>query len=247
MPRFLIILLQLTLVATLAAPMSGPNLARAADDPDLANFYFFPNRPTAHEFPMGALNGNPISLRDLRGKVVLLNFWRRACQFCKREKGLLRKMVRAINRPGLVVLCVDLWDSPAWVKKDAKSFGGDLLFATRYGNAKALLENVVGGRPMGFYILNRMREAVYEVKGFPTTYVIDKEGRVIAGHLGMARWNVPSIRGWIEELVTASPTRVTVASEDYELPAWLDHLLASRVQTRKSGKGPTRGPRVAPR
>jgi thiol-disulfide isomerase/thioredoxin len=241
--RYLIILLELALIATLAAPMSGPNLARAGKDPDLGNFYFFPNRPTAHEFPMAAVNGNPITLRDLRGKVVLLNFCRRACQFCDREKGLLRKMVRAINSPGLVVLCVDLWDSPAWVKKSAKSFQGDLLFATRYGDAKVCLENVVGGRPMGMYILNRMREAVYEVKGFPTTYVIDKEGRVIAGHLGMARWNVPSIRSWIEGLVTASPRGVTAASEDYKLPAWLDHPLASRGQARKSGKGPTRGPR----
>jgi thiol-disulfide isomerase/thioredoxin len=196
---------------------------------------------------MATVNGNPITLRDLRGKVVLLNFCRRACQFCKREKGLLRKMVKAINRPGLVVLCVDLWDSPAWVKKNAKSSRGGLRFATRYGNAKACLENVVGGRPMGFYILNRMREAVYEVKGFPTTYVIDKEGRVVAGHLGMARWNVPSIRGWIEGLVTASPSGVTAASEDCELPSWLNHLLAGRVQAGKSGKGPTRGPRAARR
>jgi peroxiredoxin len=245
-PRFLILFFQLALVVTLAVPVSAASLARAGKDPHLANFHFFMNRPPANEFPMSDVDGNPITLRDLRGNVVLLNFWRRACHYCKREKGLLRKMVKEINASDLVVLCVDLWDSPKWVRRDAKAFAGDLLFATRYGRSKAFMENVVRGRPMGFYILNRMREAVYEVKGFPTTYVIDKEGRVIAGHLGMARWDVPSIRRWMEKLLTASPTRLSAAGE-YELPNLPAFLLGGPVQADKSGEQPIRGPRAAPR
>ena len=54
---------------------------------------------------------------------------------------------------------------------------------------------------MGYYVVNEAGEAIYEVKGFPSSYVIDKEGRVIAAHMGMAEWATPPVRNWIASLM----------------------------------------------
>jgi hypothetical protein len=100
-----------------------------------------------------------------------------------------------------LVVCVNLWDQPSWVMSYGKSNGGELIIASRPEGRQAVVENVVKGRLMGYYVVNEQKEAIYEIKGFPSSYVINKEGQVVAAHMGLAPWNTPSVRKWLSGLV----------------------------------------------
>jgi hypothetical protein len=203
-----------------------PCLASAAGAPDESAFQFFKNPPIANDLKMGTLDGRVVSLAGLKGKVVVLNFWRKDCQYCGMEKGLLKNMVHSMNTDDLKVVCVNLWDPPSWVTSYGKSNGDELIITSRPEGRQAVVENVVKGRLMGYYIVNEQNEAIYEIKGFPSSYVINKEGQVVAAHMGLAPWNAPSVRKWLSGLVAVAKSGPSYDSE-YELPSWLDRLLTN--------------------
>ena len=205
-----------------------PDLAKAAGGPGEGQFQIFPNPPSASDFRMGSLDGGVFRLSDLKGSVVLLNFWRKDCRFCAQEKRHLKSMVKQVNRPDLKVLCVNFWDSPAWVRLQGEP-GSGLVYATKPDESQSVLENTVRGRLMGYFVLNDAREAVYEIKGFPSTYVIDKAGRVVASHLGLVDWSTPSVKQWIAGLVGPGEQRRPAGPQEYQLPGWLDGILSRPV------------------
>lgn len=207
-------------------------------------FQVFREPPLANDFPMGALDGRVFSLSDLKGKVVLLNFWRRNCPYCVREKRYLKQMIKRMNRPDLEVLCVNLWDSPSWVhKRYARKGQRDLRYATKPDSRRWVVENTVRGRLMGYYVVNENNEAIYEVKGFPSTYVIDKNGRVVATHMGMVEWTNPSVSSWLGGLLGPRPPVDSPVRANHALPEWIDRLLAYNIsgtrddRSRKLGAG----------
>lgn len=223
--RALTILLALSITAAWAVPHRG----NASGLPPTEDFQLFKSLPRAGDFEMQTVDGAPLSLTHLKGKVVLMNFWRSNCPFCEKEKQLMRRMLAKLNGSDVTVLSVNLWDPPQWVKRYARDNGGDFLIATRAGDKRSAVDNVVKGRVLGYFVVNGDNEAVYEVKGFPTTYVIDREGRVVASHLGMARWDKPAVSRWVSELaqqndLTENPR---IARSDDSLPEWLHRLLGS--------------------
>jgi peroxiredoxin len=195
------------------------------------DFQLFTNPPLASDFKMGTVDGGTLSLSDLRGKVVLLNFWRRDCQYCSLEKQKLNSMLQHVDPKDIAVLCVNLWDNPSWVRQYGKKNGHNLIVLSKLEGQRALVENVVGGRPLGYYILNDAKEAIYEVRGFPSTYVINKQGRVVASHLGLAEWNSPVIRNWVLSLArSGSPAAKATdkkIGDEVQVPSWVDHLLSN--------------------
>lgn len=203
----------------------------AAEGGGLSEFSFFDDPPAAYDFKLGTLDGRIFNLSDLKGNVVILNFWKSNCPYCVEEKGLFRKMLAEMKRPDLAVVCVNLWDDPSWVKKYAAQHHEELFLATRPDNRKWVQENIVKGRVASYFIVNEAREAIYEVSGFPSTYVIDKEGRVVAGHVGMARWDSQGVRRWVSGLLGPLPTAPTPGDQaDQHLSEWMDRLLAGPVQ-----------------
>ncbi len=228
-------------VILISASFTGAATARAVEE---MGFSVFGKAPEAQEFDMRKLDGSSLRLADLKGRVVLLNFWRRNCRYCEREKKLLRTMLEKIKSHDLMVLCVNLWDAPGWVKNYAGKSKADFVWATRGRGGRCVVTNEVRGKLMGYYVINPSNEAVYEVKGFPTTYVIDKDGKVVAGHLGMANWNNPKISGWISQLAEQASRGkqqpglpVSLKQERDALPHWLDGLLAGPVVERPNPAG----------
>jgi len=142
-----------------------------------------------------------------------------------------------LSNSSLKVLCVNLWDNPAWIRRYAEKEAGDFLFTTRRGESASFVANVVKGRTMGYYVVNAAREAVYEIKGFPTTYVIDKDGRVVATHMGLVRWDNPSVIRWLNGLVDSESESEPVLENEYSLPAGLDHLLTVDLSKKESSGG----------
>lgn len=241
-----IVSLFLTGLVVLVLPWAIAGRAVAAEVGG-TQFQVFRDPPAAGDLKLAGLDGAQFRLSDLKGRVVVLNFWRKDCRFCAQEKRLLKDMLKQVNRPDLKVVCVNLWDSPAWVRGNGEKGGRDLVYATRPDDRPAFLENTVRGRLMGYYVLNEAREAVYEVKGFPSTYVINKEGKVVATHLGMADWTKQSVQQWIAGLIGPTGAVVPTGEGNYELPAWLDGLLGgARLKTTVTEAGPMRRAQAAP-
>ena len=125
----------------------------------------FANNPQAvPPFLVNDLDGNVVSTAALRGKVVLINFWATWCPPCREE---IPELIDLANRykDRLQVVGVSMDDADASQVKD---------FATRMGMNYPV---VMGGReiitPYG------------GVPGLPTTYIINRDGRVVQKHMGL--------------------------------------------------------------
>lgn len=136
--------------------------------------------PEAPDFSLPTLEGRAVTLSALRGQVVLLNFWATWCPPCREEMPSIERLHRELGDQGLVVLAVDVDESPRLVAKFMKDFG--LSFP-------ALLDarSEVASR--------------YGVGGLPTTWLIDRRGRVVGGAVGPRDWASPAGRAVIQPLL----------------------------------------------
>jgi cytochrome c biogenesis protein CcmG/thiol:disulfide interchange protein DsbE len=122
------------------------------------------DRPSAPDFTLDRLDSDgTLQLESLRGKAVVLNVWASWCLPCKDEAPYLEQVWRANRDRDVVVLGLDAKDFRADARRFADRFG--LTFPLVYdGPGDAI------GR--------------YGVTGFPETFVIDREGRVVRAFAG---------------------------------------------------------------
>jgi cytochrome c biogenesis protein CcmG/thiol:disulfide interchange protein DsbE len=104
-----------------------------------------------------------LSLASLRGKVVAINFWASWCGPCRDEAPLLERTWRENRAKGFVLLGVDANDSSGEARK----------FIRKHGLTYPIVHDAHGST-LGHW----------GVPGLPTTFVVDREGRVVAKVLG---------------------------------------------------------------
>ena len=127
----------------------------------------------APDFELASLDGRKVKLSDYRGKAVLLNFWATWCSPCKVEMPWFVDLQKKYGNDGLVVLGIAMDDSDN--SKIAQ-------FASEMGvNYPVLLGT------------DKISEQYGNVQFLPTTFYIDREGRIIGKGTGLLG------RGEIEE------------------------------------------------
>jgi peroxiredoxin len=124
----------------------------------------FPNT-AAPEVQFATIQGAPVSTKDLRGKVVLVNFWATDCVTCVAEMPKIVQTYEKYKDRGFETIAVAMsYDPPnhvlAYVDKNKLPFKVAL---DPMGNA----DRSFGG-----------------IEGTPTTFVIDRRGRIVARYLG---------------------------------------------------------------
>lgn len=116
----------------------------------------------ALDFMQPKLDGKPLRLSDLRGKVVLLDFWASWCGPCRRENPNVVKIYEKYKDKGFTVMSISLdKDKNAWqeaIKRDNLSWPNHASDLKAWSNEAAQL---------------------YKVTGIPFTVLIDKEGKII--------------------------------------------------------------------
>lgn len=102
--------------------------------------------------------GGRLSLADLRGKAVVVNFWASWCIPCRDEAPVLQKTYERYRDQGLVVLGIDVND----FKEDARSF------MKRYGITYPVAYDGKGSTV-----------GKWGVRGFPETFFVDRSGTLV--------------------------------------------------------------------
>jgi thiol-disulfide isomerase/thioredoxin len=124
------------------------------------------NKPTAPSVVFTTITGQKISMADLKGKVVLVNFWATDCPSCVKEMPDLINTYNDYKAKGFEVISVAMpYDPPAQVHN--------------YATQKALPFPVMHD---GF---SEITQAFGGVKITPTAFIFDKQGKRLQHTIGM--------------------------------------------------------------
>jgi peroxiredoxin len=139
-------------------------------------------------FRLDGLDGPPVDLGSLRGRVVVLNIWATWCPPCVAEMPSLERLHRALGPKGLVVLGVS-------VDQDER-----------------LLRDFVRQAGVTFPILRDADTHVareYRTTGYPETFLIDGAGKIVRIYVGPVDWDSAEVVDYLRGLVADStrPTR----------------------------------------
>jgi peroxiredoxin len=119
------------------------------------------------DFTLTDLQGKPWHLRDLRGKVVLVNFWATWCPPCRKEMPDLDALYQKFKDQGFVVLAIS--DEEA-----------------------AKVSPFVSERKISYPILldpERKINDLFQVEGIPVSFVYDRSGKMVAQSIDMRTRN----------------------------------------------------------
>ena len=117
----------------------------------------------AFDFALDDVSGQRVKLSDLRGHPVVVNFWATWCPPCRQELPALQSAYQRFRDKGVILVGVDL-------KENAETIQN---FTTQFGLTYPLLLDRDGA------ISER-----YQVRGIPTTVIVDADGVVRARHVG---------------------------------------------------------------
>ncbi len=118
------------------------------------------------------------SLSDYKGKVILLNFWASWCEPCAHEMPALEQLASFVGAKDVEVLPVSI---------DSKGVSAVKKFYN---------ENKITGLPI---LVDEKGKAfhAYKLQALPTSFVIDRRGRLIAKIMGEIDWNSPETHDYL--------------------------------------------------
>jgi peroxiredoxin len=141
----------------------------------------------AADYVATTLAGDTFDVAAMRGRVVVLNVWATWCRPCVKEMPALQRLWERNREAGLVVVGVSI-DSPA------------LLM----GDAETAVRSFVDDLDLTFPIVvdpERRIEEGYPVAGYPMTFVIDRDGRIVDRVLGPREWDQPKMESELRRLL----------------------------------------------
>jgi len=109
----------------------------------------------APDFQLQDLDGQAVSLSDLRGKPVMLNFWAVRCPDCRAEMPFLQQIYEEWSDKGLVLLAIDIGEGPSQIKEFLEA--NNLSLPVLLDSDKSVAQR-------------------YNIQFIPTTFFIDSDG-----------------------------------------------------------------------
>jgi len=142
-------------------------------------FYVFDQPFEEPNFNVASVDGKMKSRLSTKGNITLLNFWATWCPPCKEEIPAIQRLHEIMKGEKFEIMAVDLGESP----KSVKSF---------------LDENKIS-YPVYVDPKNSL-SSLYASRGIPTTYILDKGGKFIAGFIGPFDYDTPEFVNIMKEL-----------------------------------------------
>lgn len=131
----------------------------------------------AINFKLKDLNGKELSLSDLKGKKVFLNFWATWCPPCRAEMPEIEKLYQQTKDSDLVIVAVEIGEPLNTVKS--------FIDSNKY-NFKVLLDS------------DQSVATQYNIASIPTSYFIDVEGNIVSKNVGAM--NIDQMKAYIKTL-----------------------------------------------
>ncbi|UJA80500.1 thiol-disulfide oxidoreductase ResA [Bacillus cereus] len=117
----------------------------------------------APNFVVTDLEGKKIELKDLKGKGVFLNFWGTWCKPCEKEMPYMNELYPEYKEKGVEIIALDADETEIAVKNFVKQY--DLKFPVAIDKGGEIIKT-------------------YGVVPLPTSFLIDKDGKVIQEIIG---------------------------------------------------------------
>jgi thiol-disulfide isomerase/thioredoxin len=181
--RFLRVMLTLFFVAVVSSAIAAAEAEKKtpwySDGLKALGFTVFPEPKDVGDFTASALSGPAVKLSSLRGKIVILNFWATWCPPCRAEMPALEALWKASKDKAFTIMGVSVGEKTQTVKDFIAQEGYSYPIFVDSGN-------VLGSR--------------FGARSIPTTYILDKNGKAIAGKVGGAPYDGPESIVFFAEL-----------------------------------------------
>lgn len=118
---------------------------------------------TAPDFALPRLDAGEVRLADLRGRVVVVNFWASWCVPCREEAAALERAWQGYRDAGVVMIGINIQDGEAAAR----------LFVAQTRPTYANVVDAGGATSIA-----------YGIYGVPETFIIDRDGRISARQVG---------------------------------------------------------------
>jgi thiol-disulfide isomerase/thioredoxin len=175
------LLLLLTRAVSMAADDTG-----APKPPRLGEFTPVSPPQTAPSFSFVDPAGNTVSLSDFSGKLVVLNLWATWCAPCLREMPSLDRMQTRLGEE-VVVLAI------------SEDRGGNKV-------VEPFIEKL-GLKSVKFYLDPKSdAQRAFKVQGLPTSFVIDRDGKILGQVEGAAEWDSPRLLDVVKSFLVGNET-----------------------------------------
>jgi peroxiredoxin len=137
------------------------------------------DRPVAPEFALADMDGVMHRLSDYRGQVVIVNFWATWCPPCREEMPSMQRAWEQIQGEDMVILAIDVGEDEDTI----------FTFTADY--------------PVEFPLLLDLDSRVIQewpVRGLPTTFIVDPQGRIAYRAIGTRDWEDPALLDTLRKL-----------------------------------------------
>jgi thiol-disulfide isomerase/thioredoxin len=160
----------------------APALATAAEPP--LQFSYTPIKPriAAPAMKLKDLDGQTVELAKLRGKVVIVNFWATWCPPCRREFPSMERLRQKMEGKPVVILGVNEGETVDMIDQ---------------------FNSTLDLRPQFPVLLDPEGEAMapWPVRGLPTTFFVDKQGRLAYSAIGGREFDHPAMLRLVENML----------------------------------------------
>ena len=136
----------------------------------------------APDFTLKDIDGKKFSLKEYRGKVVLLNFWATWCPPCRREMPSMERLNQELRGKDFVVLALNQMEDTDQVFTYTAELAVSPTFTILFDK-------------------NSDVSRAYGVLGLPTTYLIDKKGNIRFRAIGGREFDHPEVKKQIMQLM----------------------------------------------
>jgi len=140
----------------------------------------------APDFTLERLDGGALSLSDLRGRVVLINFWATWCEPCKEEMPAMERLYQAHREAGFELVAISVGEEPEPVR----------AFRDQIGFTFPVLLDP-----------DRVAANAYQTHRFPESFLVDAEGVVVERYIGPKTWDHEAYRERVGRLIAGDDIR----------------------------------------
>jgi thiol-disulfide isomerase/thioredoxin len=165
-------------LAVQADPMDLPAPVREAFT--RAGLPLLREKRQSKDFTLKTPEGRSLTLSGLKGKVVFLNFWATWCGPCRVEMPGMEALYRRYREEGLEFVAVDIMEKDTQVRDFLKS--NNYSFPVLLDSSGSVSNS-------------------YGIQAVPSTYILDRDGKIIFFAMGARNWDTPAIFSAFEGLL----------------------------------------------